>query len=76
MNTGIVMIGLALVMISAGLLVSPSHAAGPDNSCSPDSGIALFSEETLMDDHDAGTGMAGEGSGYRYSSAPGQVPVP
>ncbi|HEX3001276.1 MAG TPA: hypothetical protein VHN82_02745 [Methanoregula sp.] len=73
MNTGIVMIGLALVMISAGLLVSPSHAAGPDSSCIPGCGIAFFAEDPLGGGLDAGVG--GERAVYPFSPAL-REPVP
>lgn len=33
MDLGKIMIGIALIMFSAGLLVSPSGAAGCDSSC-------------------------------------------
>lgn len=33
MDLGKIMIGIALVMLSFGVLASPSGAAGPDHSC-------------------------------------------
>jgi len=33
MNTGIIMIGLSLVLLSVGLISSPTSAAFPDGSC-------------------------------------------
>jgi hypothetical protein len=33
MDLGKIMIGIALIMLSAGLLISPSGAAGCDSSC-------------------------------------------
>jgi len=33
MDLGKIMMGIALVMLSAGVLASPSGAAGPDHSC-------------------------------------------
>jgi len=43
MNTGIIMIGLAFVMFSVALMVSPSDAARPDTYCSPCCGCGVFS---------------------------------
>jgi len=51
MNTGIVMIGLALVLLSVALIVSPSDAAGQDTACSHGSGSPVF-----MPDHSPGQG--------------------
>ena len=44
MNTGIIMIGLALILFSVALMVSPSAAAGPD-TCSPGCGSAVFIQD-------------------------------
>lgn len=33
MNTGIIMIGLSLILLSVGLISSPASAALPDGSC-------------------------------------------
>jgi len=41
MDLGKIMIGIALVMLSAGLLVSPSEAAGCDCSCTVGCGSTL-----------------------------------
>jgi hypothetical protein len=38
MDLGKIMIGIALVLLSACLLVSPSHATGSDGSCTPGCG--------------------------------------
>jgi hypothetical protein len=42
MNTGIIMIGLAFILFSVALMVSPSAAAGPDTACRPGCGSAIF----------------------------------
>lgn len=47
MNTGIVMIGFALVLLSVGLISTPSSAAVQDNACSPYSGNGIFSEDSV-----------------------------
>jgi|WetSurMetagenome_2_1015567.scaffolds.fasta_scaffold436015_1 hypothetical protein len=59
MNTGIVMIGLALILLSVALMVSPSDAAVPGTSCNPGCGCPAFTGE------DVGQGWpyAGEESG-------------
>jgi hypothetical protein len=44
MNTGIIMIGLALILFSVALMVSPSAAAGLD-PCSPGCGSAIFIQD-------------------------------
>jgi hypothetical protein len=41
MDLGKIMIGIALVMLSVGLLISPSSAAGCDHSCTVGCGSAL-----------------------------------
>jgi len=48
MNTGKIMIGLVLVLLSAAMVVSPSNAAGPDTSCSPGCGCVVFSGSNGM----------------------------
>ncbi len=42
MNTGIIMIGLALILFSVALMVSPSDAAGQDTACSHGCGSPVF----------------------------------
>jgi hypothetical protein len=42
MDLGKIMIGIALLMLSAGLLVSPSGATGCDRSCIVGCGSASF----------------------------------
>ncbi|MGA2122312.1 MAG: hypothetical protein ABSG49_09775 [Methanoregula sp.] len=42
MNTGIIMIGLALILFSVALMVSPSAAASPDTACSLGCGSTIF----------------------------------
>jgi len=46
MDLGKIMIGIALVMLSVGLLVSPSSAAGCDCSCTVGCGSAFSSADT------------------------------
>lgn len=46
MDLGKIMIGIALVMLSVGLLVSPSSAAGFDCSCTVGCGSAFSSADT------------------------------
>lgn len=43
MNTGIIMIGLSLVLLSVGLISSPASAALPDGSC----GSAILIPDSL-----------------------------
>jgi hypothetical protein len=57
MNTGIIIIGLALVMLSCGLIVSPSSAAHPLVFGDPDCGGANLTEEHSSDV--AGPGVVG-----------------
>jgi len=45
MNTGIIMIGLALILLSVALMVSPSAAACPDAACSHGCGSAVFIQD-------------------------------
>jgi hypothetical protein len=42
MDLGKIMIGIALVMLSVGLLISPSGATGCDHSCIVGSGSATY----------------------------------
>jgi hypothetical protein len=42
MDLGKIMIGIALVMLSVGMLASPSGAAGPDTSCTVGCGSVVF----------------------------------
>jgi hypothetical protein len=46
LNTGKIMIGLSLVLLSIAMMVSPSGAAGPQDSREVGCGIALPQEET------------------------------
>lgn len=53
MNTGIIMIGLSLVLLSVGLISSPASAALSDSDCGSDIPVWVFP-------HGApGTGTAG-----------------
>jgi hypothetical protein len=45
MNTGKIMIGFSLVLLSIAMMVSPSGAYGPDNSCDVGCGIVQASGE-------------------------------
>lgn len=53
MNTGIIMIGLSLVLLSVGLISSPASAALPDSSCGSDIPLQVFPHGT------PGSGTAG-----------------
>jgi hypothetical protein len=48
MDLGKIMIGIALVLLSACLLVSPSHATGSDTSCTVGCGIATSPADTMV----------------------------
>jgi hypothetical protein len=48
MDLGKIMIGIALLMLSAGLLVSPSEAAGCDCSCTVGCGSTVSSADTVV----------------------------
>jgi len=61
MNSGIILIGLALVLLSAAMVVSPSSAASPDTACSPGCGYAVFSVNNGMEqDSNGWGGIVGE----------------
>jgi hypothetical protein len=48
MDLGKIMIGIALVMFAAGLLVSPSSATGCDRSCTVGCGNAFSSADATV----------------------------
>ncbi|MDD1683311.1 MAG: hypothetical protein LUO98_05685 [Methanoregula sp.] len=48
MDSGKIMIGIALVMLSIGLLVSPSGATGFDHSCTVGCGNAFSPADTMV----------------------------
>jgi hypothetical protein len=48
MDLGKIMIGIALVMLSIGMLVSPSGAATCDNSCTVGCGSAFSSADATV----------------------------
>jgi hypothetical protein len=48
MDLGKIMIGIALVMFAAGLLVSPSTATGCDRSCTVGCGNAFSSADATV----------------------------
>ena len=76
MNSGIIMIGLALVLLSAAMVVSPTGAASPDTSCSPGCGSALFSGSSGMEqDNGSMEGIGGE-STPAFTAAAGPVSAP
>ena len=54
MNTGIILIGLAFVMLSVGLMVSPASAALSDNACSPGCGSTIPVKDISTDPADDG----------------------
>lgn len=45
-NTGKIMIGFSLILLSIAMMVSPSGATGPGDSCKVGCGISLAHEET------------------------------
>ena len=76
MNTGKIMIGLALVLLSAAMVVSPSNAAVPGTSCSPGCGCAVFSgSDGTVQGGDAMEGIVGE-SAPVFTAATDPVPAP
>ena len=48
MDLGKIMIGIALIMLSVGLLVSPSRAAGCDHSCIVGCGSATSPADAMV----------------------------
>ncbi|MDD4137274.1 MAG: hypothetical protein PHT99_05185 [Methanoregula sp.] len=76
MNSGIIMIGLALVLLSAAMVVSPSGAASPDTSCSPGCGSVIFSGSSgVGQDSEGIEGIGGE-SVPAFTAATGPVSAP
>ena len=63
MNTGKIMIGFSLVLLSVAMMVSPSGATVPGDSCEVGSGITLkmaeTAEPTLLH-HGCMTGFIGD----------------
>lgn len=76
MNSGKILIGLALVLLSAAMVVSPSAAAGPDTPCGPGCGSVVFSGSNGMEQDAPGMGgIVGE-SLSAFTAATGPVPAP
>jgi hypothetical protein len=76
MNTGIIMIGIALILLSAAMVVSPADAAGPGTASSPSYGSALFSGSNgTGQDADGTGGLVGEPA-PAFTAAIGQVSIP
>lgn len=48
MDLGKIMIGIALVMLSAGMLVTPAAAAGCDSSCTVGCGNVFSSADAMV----------------------------
>ena len=48
MDLGKIMIGIALVMLSVGLLISPSSAAGCDRSCTVGCGSTISPADAMV----------------------------
>ena len=46
MNTGKIMIGFSMILLSLAMTVSPSGATGPQDCCEAGYGIVLHPEET------------------------------
>ena len=68
MNTGIIIIGLALVLFSVALMVSPSDAARPDMTCSHGCGSSVF-----IPDHNPGQGYQSAGGDRGATCIPGKT---
>jgi hypothetical protein len=45
MNTGKILIGLSLIMVSVAMIISPSNAAVPGNSCVPCPPGMMFTQD-------------------------------
>jgi hypothetical protein len=63
MNTGKIMIGFSLVLLSVAMMVSPSGATGPGDSCEVGSGIILQTAVTadpIALNHGCMTGFVGD----------------
>jgi len=73
MNTGIILIGLAFVMLSVGLMVSPATAALSDNACSHGCGSMVLFKDDSTDAIQAGVLIA---SALPRSSKTGQLSAP
>ena len=76
MNTGIIMIGLAFVMFSVALMVSPSDAARPDTSCSTCCGNSVFQGDDCSVQIISGTEGMVDKSTTPVTFAPDRSPVP
>jgi hypothetical protein len=76
MNTGIIMIGLAFVMFSVALMVSPSDASLPDTSCSPCCGSGVFTGDDCSVQIISGTEGSVEKSTTPVTFATDRLPVP
>ncbi|MFA6333374.1 MAG: hypothetical protein WCX22_10500 [Methanoregula sp.] len=74
MNTGIVMIGFALVLLSLGLMVTPTAATAPDIPCSPGCGCTIIFQEIHAPGEVAGTGVNAEDFSMPASAATIQLP--
>jgi hypothetical protein len=68
MNTGIIMIGLALVLFSVALMVSPSDAASQDTACSHGCGGPVF-----VPDHSPGQGCQSTAGDFGATCIPGTI---
>ncbi|MDD1690400.1 MAG: hypothetical protein LUQ66_07045 [Methanoregula sp.] len=75
MNTGIIMIGLAFVMLSVALMVSPSDAARPDTYCSPCCGSGVFTGDDCSVQIISGTEGIVEKSTTPVTFATDRLPV-
>jgi hypothetical protein len=76
MNTGIIMIGLAFVLFSVALMVSPSDAARPDTICSPCCGTDVFTGNECREKIISGTEGSVDKSALPVTVATYRIPVP
>ncbi|MDD1694302.1 MAG: hypothetical protein LUQ71_06215 [Methanoregula sp.] len=76
MNTSIIMIGLAFVLFSVALMVSPSDASGPDTTCSTGCWSIVFFGENRMEQGAPGTGGIIAGSLVPFTAPAGLSSVP
>lgn len=65
MNTGKILIGISLVLVSVAMIISPSNAAVPGASC-----VSCPQGSIFTQDPGAGNGSAGTGGVYAHDPQP------
>ena len=76
MNSGIVMIGFALVLLSVGLMVTPSTANVVDIPCSTICGCTDIFQDTSTPGGMAGIGLPSEETATPVRAATSQIVQP